>query len=432
MKVAAWLSDALAGTRRFLLMLVLLTVGYAVGLPFGEQRVSELVGGQGYLLAVTTLLAIGLYSSTHGIEPGLLRQDLTTVILAVTVGVLLKIVLITAGMALLYPHPEALVLGVAVAQIDPLSVAALEKFSRLSRKGRTLLLAWASFDDPMTTLLTIYAAALALRLGGGNGSAAPDELTGGADAFLASLGWNLLFALVLGLLWYGARHPRRRTTGSAPRGGVPFALACVLLVAALAVAIGQFWMLGIALAGLFVRPVLARAPDLFAKVLNALTHIAFLIATAAIGMVLASGVQVWLGVWLGLITFTAQALVSYPLTRGRPRDDRVQLALAQQNGITAIVLALLLESMFDDVVATVAPAILVINLLHLAANGFAGRTLPSLRSSGNFASIAPSRSSATPSMPRDGQRKVAAKSTSESKTARPTSGITAPDAAQGD
>ncbi|MBX6765777.1 MAG: hypothetical protein IRY90_01225, partial [Actinomadura rubrobrunea] len=315
------------------------------------------------------LLAIGLYSSTHGIDPRVLQGELTVAFLAVTVGVLLKAVVIAAGVALFYPHPEALVLGVAVAQIDPLSVAALERHSALSPRGRTLLLAWASFDDPMTTLLTVYAASLALRMNGDHAAAGPGALTGGASAFLTSLALNLVFAAVIAALWFGGRYLRDRFGGgSASRAS--FAAGCVLLTAVLAIAVSQFWMLGVALVGLFLRPALARAPELFPKALRVLTHAAFLVATLAIGVVLATGVRHWLGLWLGMITFAAQMLVSVPLTRGRPRDDRIQLALAQQNGITAIVLSLLLEPMFDGVVATVAPAILVINALHLGANAF--------------------------------------------------------------
>ena len=42
--------------------------------------------------------------------------------------------------------------------------------------------------------------------------------------------------------------------------------------------------------------------------------------------------------------------------------------MSQQNGITAIILALLLETVFPGTVAIVAPAILVISVLHLTSN----------------------------------------------------------------
>ena len=46
----------------------------------------------------------------------------------------------------------------------------------------------------------------------------------------------------------------------------------------------------------------------------------------------------------------------------------MHIAFAQQNGITAIILALLFETYYSGTVAIVAPAIITINLLYLVAN----------------------------------------------------------------
>ena len=70
------------------------------------------------------------------------------------------------------------------------------------------------------------------------------------------------------------------------------------------------------------------------------------------------------GLVLGLAAFSAQAVVAAALTRGLPRSDRVGLALAQQNGITAIILALWIEKTYPGAVAILGPAIVVVNLLH--------------------------------------------------------------------
>ncbi|NUR64455.1 MAG: hypothetical protein HOQ47_01735, partial [Streptomyces sp.] len=58
---------------------------------------------------------------------------------------------------------------------------------------------------------------------------------------------------------------------------------------------------------------------------------------------------------------------------GFPARDRVSLSLSQQNGITAIILALLLEPALPQAVAVIAPAILVVNLLHLGSNALRDR-----------------------------------------------------------
>jgi len=61
-------------------------------------------------------------------------------------------------------------------------------------------------------------------------------------------------------------------------------------------------------------------------------------------------------------------VVGMLVTPSLPFRDRVRLALGQQSGITAVVLALLLETAFPGTVAVVAPAILIINVLHLVSN----------------------------------------------------------------
>ncbi|NVI88466.1 hypothetical protein [Actinomadura sp. BRA 177] len=348
--------------RRFLIALVIIALGVAAGRVAGAGQVGDLVNGQPYFYAITVLLAIGLYSSTHGIEHARMRADLRVVVLAVTVGVLVKATIITLVMVALFPGPDALVLGVAVAQIDPLSVAALQHSSRLSPRGRTLLLAWASFDDPVTTLLTVYAATL---------SAAAYDLdrtgelaalqSGGLGAFLLGVAVNVVFAAVVCGVWWALRKWRPDTVAG-------FAVGCGLLLLATVAAVAQFWMLGVALIGLFVRPALARAPEAFERSLAMLTQIALLLAVLGVGFLLSVRVLFTAGIVLGVTAFVVHALVSLPLTRKQAADDRVQLAIAQQNGITAIVLSLLLTPMFPSVVATVAPAIVVINALHALTN----------------------------------------------------------------
>ncbi|RKS79852.1 NhaP-type Na+/H+ or K+/H+ antiporter [Actinomadura pelletieri DSM 43383] len=352
-----------AVTRRLLIALAITAVGVAAGRIAGAARVDDLVDGDAYFYAVTALLAIGLYSSTHGIERGQMRTDLHTVVLAVTVGVLVKAAVITGVMVVLFPGPEALVLGVAVAQIDPLSVAALQSSSRLSPRGKSLLLAWASFDDPVTTLLTIYAATLSVAVHDLGRTDALTELQGGGlSGFVVGAVFNAAFAAVVcGLWWLVLRRSR-------PGGAVGFVVGCVLLVVAAVVAVSQFWMLGVALVGLFVRPTLAGAPEAFERRIGQLTQVALLLAILGTGFLLSMRVLFVAGLVLGVTAYAVHAIVSLPLTRGQTPDDRVQLAIAQQNGITAIVLSLLLAPVFPDVVATVTPAIVVINALHALCN----------------------------------------------------------------
>jgi hypothetical protein len=154
-----------------------------------------------------------------------------------------------------------------------------------------------------------------------------------------------------------ARLRGRPLAGSKVLRGV----AIAVLLGAAAVAVGNFLMLGIAAIGLFFRPGIGRA-------LGWVAPVAFLAALVMLGLVLADGIQVVPGLVLGLAAFGAQVVVGTLMTRSLVRDDRLRLALSQQNGITAVILALLLESVFPGTVAVVAPAIVVVGVLHLAAN----------------------------------------------------------------
>jgi NhaP-type Na+/H+ or K+/H+ antiporter len=147
---------------------------------------THLVGTTGYVVATGLLLAVGLYGSTYGIDLADLRRDLRGVVAAVTLGVVLKAGLISGVIVLAFDRPEYLILGIVVAQIDTLSVTALSKDGHMSQRARSLLTAWASFDDPMTVLLTLYVAGYAYTAAGHTGT--PSVVVGGTDG--ASSDWR--------------------------------------------------------------------------------------------------------------------------------------------------------------------------------------------------------------------------------------------------
>ncbi|MFF8594199.1 hypothetical protein ACF061_22645 [Streptomyces sp. NPDC015220] len=338
----------------------------------------------GYGQAAALLLAVGLYGSTHDIELAEVRRSLRVVLVAVTAGVLLKAALIATVMVLAFHRPEYLVLGIAVAQIDPLSVAAMQDDPRVTPRAKAILSIWASFDDPMTVLLTVYFSALALRLSDA-GPATGSVVSDSADVFGSLLSNLLLFAAVLVLWWLirlaflvrtrsrsegagGAGRPSAPAAGAGPAHDRPLFLdvAALLLVAVLLVVAARTTLvLAVALAGLAVR--LGR----FAGALQGAVALAFLLASAALGVLLSDGVSLQQGVVLGVTAFAAQFLVALLIGRllVRPpltRADRAHLGLGQQNGITAILLALSLEPTFRGTVGVVGPAILTVNLLHYA------------------------------------------------------------------
>ncbi|GAB4047591.1 hypothetical protein [Catellatospora paridis] len=331
----------------WLALAVLLGLGTAA---VTDVRIADATDSTPYLLATAALLAIGLYGSTYGIDTAAARQDRRLIVTAVTVGVVVKAAVIGAALALAWQDPLFLLLGIVVAQIDPLSVAALLGDDRLSPRARTVLAAWSSFDDPITVVLTVYAAAVAAdTFGLGTREAQGVHVADGLVAYAVDLGLNLVFAGVVWLVWrYGVRNRPRWSTA--------------LLALAAAVAVWQFLMLGLALVGLFLRPAW------LARLLPRITQGALYAATVLLGLLLIGGIALPQGISLGVAAFAAQILVGWLLARNMPATDRLHLAFAQQNGITAIILALRLEAQFAGVVAVVAPAILVTNLTHYAAN----------------------------------------------------------------
>jgi len=328
-----------------------------------------------YLLLATVLLAIGLFSSTYEIEWKVVRHDARLILTAVTLGVLVKAALIAGVMYLVFQNdPAYIVLAVAVAQIDPLSVAVMRGWTRLSTRARAILSAWSSFDDPVTAILAIYLSAVALNLKAADTAASSDAFgTSDAASMLNELSTLLNGLLGNGLLvvsaavvwfsltWIGKRKGCSITDGPGPKSrGLQTAGILTLAVAA-TVAVDNFLMLGLAAVGLFFRPGIEQF-------VSKATPVAFLIATFVLGLVLADGVNLLSGLVLGSAAFGAQIVVGMLMARSLPFSDRARVALGQQSGITAVILALILETAFPGTVAVVAPAILVINVLHLISN----------------------------------------------------------------
>lgn len=342
--------------RRILTFLVIAGAGWLTAQLGG---VTDLDGSSSYFYVVSALLAIGLFGGAYGIDLASARRDAGTIGLAVTVGVVLKAAIIGGIMGLVYFDRRYVILGVAVAQIDPLSVAAVLRQPRLSPRARSVLASWASFDDPVSVLLLVYGSAFVLPAAGRR-TAVADSLTGylanlGANALLAAAGyglWRLIHAR-----WLGLAEPIRLW------------VARMVLVALLAFASWQFLMLGVAILGLFFRPQVA---ELIGRVVDA----AAAGAAFVLGLLLVGGVKVPGGLLLGVLAFAAQIIVSAGvITRRMPIVDRVHLSLAQQNGVTAIILALLLAPRFAPAVGIVGVAIVVTNILHAATNRIADACL---------------------------------------------------------
>jgi len=339
-----------------LILLVLAGLGVA-----GVVGIHGLEDAGWYTIVVALLLATGLYASTYGIDLKEARQHLKLIVTAVTVGVVLKAAIIGGSLAIIFQDPFFLILGVAVAQIDPLSVAALMKGKRMSAKAKTILASWASFDDPITVILALYAPLLVMQftdielgLIGGQ--------TGGASfvSYIVELGINIGLAAQAFCLYTVIRYYSKQISAWVAFG--VSAAVYALLAVTFSISVLYFMMLGIALIGLFLRP-----PKLDKYIDRAIIW-ALGLAAVLLGFLLVDGINLWAGIALGVAAYCSQIIVGFLLTKRLPSKDRWHIAFAQQNGITAIVLALLFEPIHPGTVAIVAPAIIVINTLHTVVN----------------------------------------------------------------
>ncbi|MEU5694672.1 hypothetical protein [Actinosynnema sp. NPDC020468] len=343
---------------RALTLLAALGAGWITAAAAGLDGV-EHSAAYGYF--ITALLGFGLYASASGIEIAEFRKEFRTIAVAVTLGVLAKTALIAGVLWFAFrADPRYLLLAVAVAQIDPLSVASVLAKSRMSDSAKALLAAWAAFDDPMTVLLTVYLSGFVLA-----------DSIGGLDSF----GVNLLLNAVLAAGAWGLYRLWRHWSGRPkwhPGRNARVAIRWLALLSVLAigyVAVKFSLLLGLAVIGLFFRPVSE-------KYLSRAAEVCVVVATLAVGLVLAGDFDLGLigvtgGLLLGAAAFASQAVVAWALTLPkRWRGDRVRLALGQQNGLTAIILALLLEPLLEGSIAIVVPAVITVNLLNYGTNAW--------------------------------------------------------------
>jgi hypothetical protein len=290
-----------------------------------------------YPLILNTLLAIGIYASVRGIDFHDLTGEQGKLVSVVTLGVGLKIIIIGGLLYALTNNLNVFIFAIIIAQIDPLSVSALtlEGSYQISPKARSFLLAWASFDDPITVIAAVAATQFVLHV----------------DLTLLSTEWYWEFGnIALPLITYIVHKNFCSEPNLVHKERF-------LLLASSIVAIVFGWMLSIAVIGIFLRP------SLFNKEKHIILG-AYIVSVVLLGSYLQHGVDIILGMKLAGAAIAAQAIASLIFMRRSPRLDRAYLACAQQNGITAVILSLLFARHIEQVTAVVTAAIVVINLMH--------------------------------------------------------------------
>ncbi len=304
------------------------------------------------------LLGVGILASTFGItKEAMTQQGWRLVLWAVTVGVFAK-ALIIGGILWGFSHDtKYFVMGLLVAQIDPLAVAALSAKSRLSPTGDGILRAWSTLDDPVTVVGAILLFALQGAFGIYLGLSLVNLTIDGSASFGQYLLYNIAFVGTVTWCWqYAYRGPF----------WMKVAFTVVFIAGSVIIASVWFWMFGLALIGLCMRPKEAKVYEFAQKMLNVLSLVALAVAgVIVIHLLLAQGESsrdiAW-GFALGGAAFLSQMIVTVPLTRkrGLSRQDRFYLAFGHQNGITALLLGL-----STGTIAFIVPAIIMTQVLRL-------------------------------------------------------------------
>jgi NhaP-type Na+/H+ or K+/H+ antiporter len=307
-------------------------------------ELGPILGSSYFAFVIYGILCLGLYGSVYGINLKELKTHNKIVLSAVTFGVLFKTLFIGAGFYLLFPSPLAFILGVIVAQIDPVGTAHLmSNNKKLSASGQTIIRAWSSFDDPITVLLALYLF-LPMVLN------TQQSILG----YLVVFGYNLIFCSLIYLCTKYLKPDDNAQLG--------------LLLLAFIICVYFQLTLSIAVIGLFLRPQKLLTRFNFEMILQRLLQCVFLISTFLIGAFSRGQFDLLRGVVLGFLAILSQIAVSSLLTQKLHKVDKVNIAFAQYNGITSIVLAIFFEENQLSVVPIVIVALVTINLVYYFNN----------------------------------------------------------------
>jgi hypothetical protein len=127
-------------------------------------------------------------------------------------------------------------------------------------------------------------------------------------------------------------------------------------------------MFGIALVALFLRPKNKIFKMTFEGVLARAVSGYYYTAVVILGIIVSRGVDLKLGIILGILAFLAQILVTYVLLPNFSKSDKLKLSLSQFNGITSIILSSLIVIYYDQTFAIVSIAIMTILFLYFSSN----------------------------------------------------------------
>lgn len=358
--------------RKIFGMRMLVTIMLIIGIG-GDALGYDLDGAPWFW---ATLLGVGLFASTFGIALELMRAtDWRVVVKAVTVGVLQKAIIIGGGLWLLGLIFGAapllfLALGLFTAQMDPVAMAALADKRRMSQRADSLARAVAALDDPVTVLLTVLLVGLQKILGFDLGITITNIGIETAPQFGEYLWLNFSFMAAMVLIWQLAYKGSRTWK-------LVFTLG--LISGAIVVGSSWYWMFGLALMGIYLRPE-PQIYDQVNKVIDWSVKATFAVTAVIAGSLLFSAYQqpafmqmmVW-GLALGVLAFVSQMIVG-PLMMwggGYSAQDRAYFACSHTNGLTATTLGVT-----TGTIAYIIPGVMMTHIMHAISLVILNRRYP--------------------------------------------------------
>ena len=316
--------------KSILYPLIFLGLGFLFSKIFGINPLEH----TDVLLVIGGLfLAVALFGNVQGIDREFLEENKLNSIISVSLVLLFKAGFLGVLSFLIFHDKNLLLVAALMSQIDPSFTNWAQRMLGIKGRVAKLSLVESTFDDPVSTLITIY---LALPFIASEGLR--------VDQYMIFLFFNFIFVVVF-------IFERRRgkiqneflSTTSIVIGGL------------------TNLFLGVALSGLIFKV----KKEIFDEPINIITYISYFI----IGLFLNySHLNILVGVVLGLVlVFVVRPLEVLIFFHGFNLREKFILASAEQKGITTILLLLIVQPKVD-LVGIVIPALVVINILFFINN----------------------------------------------------------------
>jgi len=292
------------------------------------------------LIIGSLFLATALFANVQSIDRGFLQKYKSQSIIIVSVGLVFKALLLGGILYIITGDIRFFLIGALISQIDPGLTNWANKIMGQKDDTAKLSLVESTFDDPISTLLTIYIA-LPLVLG-------------------KSLDFNLYFIMLIVNFIFVAVflfEKRRAKIESSFLSSSAIVAGGLLNI-----------FLGVALSGLLFK----MKSELFDEPVRLVTYASYIIVGFFIPL---AGLNIALGLLLALVLiFIVRPLEVLLFFRNLNFKDKVRLSLSEQKGITTVLLLLLIQPQIN-VVGIVIPAMIAINVWFVISHYILGRYL---------------------------------------------------------